>query len=86
MLSYGDYKFYLAIENARCTDYISEKLFTAIRDGTVPVVSGPKRAAYERLIPPDAFIHADDFEDVKSLATYNELSKELKTIREVSEN
>ncbi|XP_056139725.1 alpha-(1,3)-fucosyltransferase 4-like [Lampris incognitus] len=64
------YQFYLALENSQHTDYITEKLWNAILAGAVPVVLGPTRENYERFLPPEAFIHVDDFPTVRALARY----------------
>lgn len=64
------YQFYLALENSQHTDYITEKLWNAVRAGAVPVVLGPSRKNYERFLPREAFIHVDDFLSVKELARY----------------
>ncbi|XP_019743113.1 alpha-(1,3)-fucosyltransferase 4-like [Hippocampus comes] len=64
------YHFYLALENSQHTDYITEKLWNAVLAGAVPVVLGPTRKNYERFLPPEAFIHVDDFPSVKALALY----------------
>ncbi|XP_040046926.2 alpha-(1,3)-fucosyltransferase 4 [Gasterosteus aculeatus] len=66
----GRYQFYLALENSQHTDYITEKLWNAVRAGAVPVVLGPSRQNYERFLPPEAFIHVDDFASVRGLARY----------------
>ncbi|KAG7270283.1 hypothetical protein CRUP_037507 [Coryphaenoides rupestris] len=64
------YQFYLALENSQHTDYITEKLWNAVLAGAVPVVLGPPRDNYERFLPPEAFIHVDDFPSVRGLARY----------------
>ncbi|KAE8295244.1 Alpha-(1,3)-fucosyltransferase 4 [Larimichthys crocea] len=64
------YQFYLALENSQHTDYITEKLWNAVQAGAIPVVLGPSRQNYERFLPPEAFIHVDDFPTVRGLARY----------------
>ncbi|GAA6225823.1 alpha-(1,3)-fucosyltransferase 6-like [Lates japonicus] len=66
----GRYQFYLALENSQHTDYITEKLWNAVKAGAVPVVLGPPRKNYERFLPSEAFIHVDDFPTVRGLARY----------------
>lgn len=64
------YQFYLALENSQHTDYITEKLWNSVLAGAIPVVLGPSRKNYERFLPPEAFIHVDDFPTVSELAQY----------------
>lgn len=65
------YKFYLAFENADCREYITEKAWwNAIEKGAVPVVMGGKIEGYRQLLPPNSFIHVDEFQSPKHLADY----------------
>ncbi|KAM6168060.1 4-galactosyl-N-acetylglucosaminide 3-alpha-L-fucosyltransferase FUT5-like [Erethizon dorsatum] len=65
------YKFYLAFESSQHPDYITEKLWrNALQAPAVPVVLGPRRSDYERFLPPDAFIHVDDFPSPEALARH----------------
>lgn len=66
----SQYQFYLALENSQHTDYITEKLWNALQAGAIPVVLGPSRENYERFLPPEAFIHVDDFSTVLGLVQY----------------
>ncbi|XP_071811596.1 4-galactosyl-N-acetylglucosaminide 3-alpha-L-fucosyltransferase FUT5-like isoform X1 [Apostichopus japonicus] len=64
------YKFYLALENSCCSEYITEKFWRTLAWDIVPVVFGAPRKDYERLAPPNSFIHADDFDSIEDLANY----------------
>ena len=66
------YKFYLSFENAACSEYITEKVWwNAYHKKSVPILLGGKsRLDYETLLPPNSFIHIDDFKTVKELAEF----------------
>ncbi|XP_067945285.1 uncharacterized protein [Watersipora subatra] len=64
------YKFYLAFENSMCQEYITEKFWKALNEEMVPIVMGAPRKTYERVGPPNSFIHVDDFLSPQHLAQY----------------
>ncbi|KAJ8024469.1 Alpha-(1,3)-fucosyltransferase 5 [Holothuria leucospilota] len=65
-----EYKFYFAIENSCCSEYITEKFWRTLAWDVVPVVIGAPKEDYERLAPPNSFIYADDFKSPHDLAKY----------------
>ncbi|XP_030647626.1 alpha-(1,3)-fucosyltransferase 7 [Chanos chanos] len=72
--------FYLAFENSVFKDYITEKLWrNSFQAGTVPVVLGPPRENYEAFVPPESFIHVDDFRSIRELASFLEKLASNKT-------
>ncbi|KAG0045497.1 Alpha 1,3 fucosyltransferase, partial [Gryganskiella cystojenkinii] len=63
------YKFYLALENTNCDDYVTEKLWRPFAVGSVPVVDGPKD--YSRFRPgTKSLIEYDDFGSPKALGAF----------------
>ncbi|KRY89360.1 CDK5 regulatory subunit-associated protein 1 [Trichinella pseudospiralis] len=62
------YKFRIVFENTVCRNYMTERFFEALIDGSVPVVL--RRADYESIAPEHSFIAADDFRSAKQLADY----------------
>ena len=54
-----EYRFYLALENDICHDYITEKAFNALKLNTIPIVLGGVN--YTSLLPPKSFINAAKF-------------------------
>uniref|UniRef100_A0A915JPT4 Fucosyltransferase n=1 Tax=Romanomermis culicivorax TaxID=13658 RepID=A0A915JPT4_ROMCU len=69
----SNYKFYLSLENAQCTDYVTEKFFRRLQLPVVPIVL--QRKVYQRLLPSNlkdkfVFIALDDFESPQFLAEY----------------
>lgn len=63
-----DYKFVLAFENSLCTDYVTDKLYSALQNGVVPVVYG--EADYRAYAPSNSYINARDFGSPLELANY----------------
>jgi hypothetical protein len=64
-----EYKFYLALENTKSVDYVTEKLFQPLDAGTVPVVIGPDNI--DDFAPSDrSIINVNDFKSPKELAEY----------------
>jgi alpha-1,3-fucosyltransferase len=59
--------FYLALENAVCPEYLTEKFFR-VHELIVPVVLS--RAVMPKWIPADAYIAASDFGSPKELAEH----------------
>ena len=63
-----DYKFVLVLESSLCTDYVSERLYSALQSGAVPVVYG--QADYDAYAPANSYINAADFRTVKKLTEF----------------
>ena len=65
------FKFFLALANTECRDYITEKFWTnSLSYDIVPVVYGAPREDFEKVAPPNSFIHVSDFPSLESLAEY----------------
>ncbi|KAH0567983.1 alpha-(1,3)-fucosyltransferase B isoform X1 [Cotesia glomerata] len=65
----GQYKFTLAIENAVCEDYITEKLWRPLIVGSVPIYYGSP--SFKDWLPNNnSAISINDFEDPKKLTEY----------------
>lgn len=64
------YKFYLAFENAFCSDYLTEKIFKTfmVNNNIVPVVMGG--TDYDKYFPKGSFINIDWFPSARELAVY----------------
>ncbi|KAA0197670.1 hypothetical protein HAZT_HAZT003795 [Hyalella azteca] len=66
-----DYKFYLAFESLNCDEYVTEKAWwNALNKSAVPVVMGAPKHSYQKLLPPNSFIHIDDFKGPEELTQY----------------
>jgi len=64
-------KFYLSFENHNCSDYITEKFWRSLSKNLIPIVSVPNKEYYEKIAPPNSFIHMSDFNyDFKMLAQH----------------
>jgi alpha-1,3-fucosyltransferase len=62
------YKFYLSLENTFSKDYVTEKFFSRMQDGLLPIVLG--QANYSTFAPPHSFINAINFQNPKELANF----------------
>jgi hypothetical protein len=61
--------FYLVFENSKCRQYLTEKIFhNAYSKGAIPIILGPPVEDCEKLLPPNSFLHVDDYETAKDLA------------------
>ena len=72
-------KFFLALENQNCSDYITEKFWRTLSFDMIPVVVQPSKAYYEKIAPPNSYIHVADFGyDLKKTGAYlNRVATEL---------
>ena len=71
----AQYKFYIAFENSKCPEYVTEKLYKIIHSPSndnppVPVVMGPNRSWYEENLPAKSFIHVDEYSSPEKLGAY----------------
>lgn len=64
------YKFYLALENSRCKDYVTEKYWWSLKREHIPIVNWDLNSVNENIPIPGSYISVSDFRDVKSLANY----------------
>ncbi|XP_047995295.1 4-galactosyl-N-acetylglucosaminide 3-alpha-L-fucosyltransferase FUT5-like [Leguminivora glycinivorella] len=64
------YLFYLVLENSSCRQYISEKSFHhAYGKGAIPIFVGPFLKDCQKLLPPNSFLHIDNFKTPEHLAS-----------------
>lgn len=67
----NEYKFYLAFENSNCQQYITEKVFwNGYQKFSVPVIMGAPKKDCQQLLPPNSFLHVNDFDSPGALANY----------------
>ncbi|KAK2169639.1 hypothetical protein LSH36_8g07015 [Paralvinella palmiformis] len=63
-----EYKFYLALENSYCRDYVTEKMYRTMTYEIVPIVFGG--ANYTLDAPPHSVINILDYPHPRDLAAY----------------
>jgi hypothetical protein len=63
-----NYRFYIAMENTVCMDYITEKYWSHIDSMSIPIVE--RRYIYEHRLPNHSFIAIDDYANPIQLANY----------------
>ena len=63
-----EYKFYLALENSYCVDYVTEKMYRTMTFDIVPIVFGG--ANYTLDAPPHSVINILDYPHPRDLAKY----------------
>ncbi|CAG9786142.1 unnamed protein product [Diatraea saccharalis] len=67
----NEYLFYLVLENSQCRQYLTEKgFYNAYSKGAIPIIMGPPVEDCEKLLPPNSFLHVDDYPSPESLAKY----------------
>ncbi|PIK48646.1 putative fucosyltransferase-like protein, partial [Apostichopus japonicus] len=68
---FSQYKFYLALENTPCREYITEKVWhNSFERGLIPVVFGADKSDYVKILPENSFIFAEDFNSTQQLARF----------------
>lgn len=67
-----DYKFYLALENSLCRDYVTEK-FYGMAEFNVILIVFDLHGNFKRFAPEKSYINALDFPSVRDLADYIKL-------------
>ncbi|CAG9810435.1 unnamed protein product [Chironomus riparius] len=63
------YKFYLALENSICVDYITEKTFLNMQNFIIPIVYNGVTDMHD-FLPPHSFININDYKSIEELANY----------------
>ena len=64
----NQYKFYLALENSLCTDYVTEKFFQRYNHDLVLIALGG--TDYTKFFPTGTFVDASAFNNISALAKY----------------
>lgn len=71
--THQEYRFYIGFENSLCKEYISEKVINRLvsKSMVVPIALGGLSVdEYERLLPPDSFLHVYNFTNIEALGKY----------------
>ena len=63
-------KFYLALENSDCKDYISEKFWRSLERHQIPIVAWKYGSQFKHLVPPHSYINVYDFPDLDTAGKY----------------
>ena len=71
----SQYKFYIAFENSKCPEYVTEKLYKIINldisdNPPIPIVMGPNRSWYTQHLPKKSFIHVDDHHNPEEMGRH----------------
>ncbi|XP_049869326.1 alpha-(1,3)-fucosyltransferase 7-like [Pectinophora gossypiella] len=65
------YIFYLALENSKCRQYLTEKVFNnAYHKGAIPIIMGAPLEDCQKLLPPNSFLHVDNYNSPEELALH----------------
>ena len=76
------YKFYVALENSLCDQYITEKVFKSFSLDLVPLVAGAGTEYYEAKLPPHSYIDVEKFKSPEDVAEYLKLLDRNNTLYE----
>ena len=61
----------MSFENSGCLDYVTEKFFNAFKYGLLPIALGGLSVQdYEKIAPPQSFLHVDNFASAQELMDY----------------
>ena len=62
------FRFVFVVESSCCRDFIGKTVWkNALYFEAIPVIIGPPRSSYEKVLPKNSFIHVDDFKTVYDL-------------------
>lgn len=73
------YKFRLAFENSNCRDYITEKYWSSLLQGVIPIVNWKDRQKFGNVVP-NSYINLFDFNNISCAASYIKKVSENKTL------